>query len=426
MTILAYNANGIQQRGGGMANLEVLGAGQRRGVSVPYVTAWLLDPEVLHLNHGSFGATPAGVLEAQQAIRAHIEANPTRFFLEGEYQERLDCTRRAVADFVGADPAGLVFVTNATAGVNSVLRSLEPSLAPGDEILVTDHEYNACTNAAVVSASRAGAVVTTAAVPFPLDDRSEVVDAVLSAVTDRTRILLIDAVTSATGLMLPVAELAAQLEPDVRVLVDAAHAPGMIDFDVTELGASYVTANCHKWMCSAKGAAFLWVRSDRRDGMHHAVISHGYNGGWPSEGGHLHAQFDWTGTHDSTAWMTIADALAAVEAMHPGGWPGVKAAIRELCLAGRDVLIEALDIEPPAPADMIGAIASVPLPPAGNSGSAIFDPLMALLRDRHRIEVPVFTWPAPPDRVLRISAHLYNQPDDYRRLAEALTAELGT
>ncbi len=388
------------------------------------VTAWLLDLDVLHLNHGSFGATPASVLDAQQAIRFRMEANPTRFFLEGEYQERLDDTRRVVAEFVGADPAGLVFVTNATTGVNSVLRSLEPSLSPGDEILVTDHEYNACANAAVVSASRAGAVVTRAAVPFPLHDRSEVVDAVLSAVTDRTRILLIDAVTSATGLIMPVAELAEQLEPDVRVLVDAAHAPGMIDFDVTELGASYVTANCHKWMCSAKGAAFLWVRPDRRDGVHHSVISHGYNGGWPSEGGLLHAQFDWTGTHDPTAWLTIADALAAVEAMHPGGWPGVKAAIRELCLTGRDVLIEALGIEPPAPSDMIGAIASVPLPPAGNSGSAIFDPLMAALRDRHRIEVPVFTWPAPPDRVLRISAHLYNQPDDYRRLAEALTTEL--
>ena len=388
------------------------------------MTAWLLDPGVLHLNHGSFGATPASVLEAQQRIRERIELNPTRFFLEGEYQERLDQARRAVAHFVGADEAGLVFVTNVTAGVNGVLRSLEPSLKPGDEILVTDHEYNACTNAAVVAASRAEAVVTTAAVPFPLEHEREVVDAVLAAVTDRTRVLLIDAVTSATGLVLPVAELAAQLEPDVRILVDAAHAPGMIDFDVAELGASYVTANCHKWMCSAKGAAFLWVRPNRRDGIYPAVISHGYNGGWPSEGGHLHAQFDWTGTHDPGAWLTVPHALAAVEAMHPGGWPGVKAAIREMCLGGRDVLIEALGIAPPAPADMIGAIASVPLPPADNSGSAIFDPLMAALRERHGIEVPVFTWPAPPDRVLRISAHLYNRPSDYDRLAEALAAEL--
>ena len=388
------------------------------------VTAWLLDPEVLHLNHGSFGATPAAVLEAQQRIRERIELNPTRFFLEGEYQERLDQARRAVAHFVGADEAGLVFVTNATAGVNGVLRSLEPALLPGDEILVTDHEYNACTNAAIVSASRAGAVVSTAAVPFPLEHESEVVDAVLAAVTERTRILLIDAVTSATGLVLPVAELVAKLEPDVRVLVDAAHAPGMIDFDVAQLGASYVTANCHKWMCSAKGAAFLWVRPDRRDDVYPAVISHGYNGGWPTEGGHLHAQFDWTGTHDPSAWLTVPDALAVVEAMHPDGWPGVRNVIRERCLQGRERLVEALGIAPPAPGDMIGAIASVPLPPADNSGSAIFDPLMGALRDRHGIEVPVFTWPAPPDRVLRISAHLYNRPEDYNRLAEALAAEL--
>ena len=388
------------------------------------VTAWLLDPEAIHLNHGSFGATPAAVLEAQQAIRTRIEANPTRFFLEGEYQASLDEARRVVARFVGADEAGLVFVTNATAGVNAVLRSLEPTLSPGDEILVTDHEYNACANAAVVSASRAGALVTTVGVPFPLEDRSQVVEAVLSAVTDRTRILLIDAVTSATGLVMPIAELAAQLEPDVRVLVDAAHAPGMIDFDVTELGASYVTANCHKWMCSAKGAAFLWVRPDRRDGVHHSVISHGYNGGWPSGGGHLHAQFDWTGTHDPTAWLTVPDALAAVEAMHPGGWPGVKATIRDLCLEGRRKLIEALEIEAPTPDDMIGAIASVPLPAADNSGSAVFDPLMAALRDRHGIEVPVFTWPAPPERVLRISAHLYNRPEHYDLLAKALAVEL--
>ena len=406
---------------------EARGNAESEGTATAATAAcqpWLLDPNVVHLNHGSFGATPAMVLEAQQAIRTRIEANPTRFFLEGEYQESLDESRRVVARFVGADDAGLVFVTNATAGVNSVLRALEPSLSPGDEILVTDHEYNACANAAAVSASRAGAVVTTAAVPFPLEDRSEVVEAVLSAVTDRTRVLLIDAVTSATGLVMPIAELAAQLEPDVRVLVDAAHAPGMIDFDVTQLGASYVTANCHKWMCSAKGAAFLWVRPDRREGLHHAVISHGYNGGWPSGGGHLHAQFDWTGTHDPTAWLTVPDALAAVEAMHPDGWPGVKDAIRKLCLAGREMLIESLGIAPPAPADMIGAIASVPLPPAGNSGSAIFDPLMAALRDRHGIEVPVFTWPAPPERVLRISAHLYNRPDDYVLLAKALAAEL--
>lgn len=385
---------------------------------------WVLEDGVLHLNHGSFGATPAPVLEAQQRVRSRMEANPTRYFLGGEYQRELDSARRAVADFVGGDEAGLVFVNNATTGVNAVLRSLEPVLAPGDEIVVTDHEYNACRNAVTVSASRAGARVVTARVPFPLESSQQVLDRVLAAVTERTRILLIDAVTSATGLVLPIAEIAAALEPDVRVLVDAAHAPGMIDFNVSELGVSYVTANCHKWMCSAKGAGFLWVREDRRDDVYHSVISHGYNGGWPSGGGRMHAQFDWTGTDDPSAWLTVPVALDAVEAMHPDGWTGVRRAIRDLCLAGRRILIEALGIDPPAPDDMIGAIASLPVPPANHSGSEIFDPLMAALEQRHRIQVPVFTWPAPPDRLLRISAHLYNDESQYHRLAEAVTAEL--
>ena len=388
------------------------------------MSPWVLEEGVLHLNHGSFGATPAPVLEAQQRVRRRMEANPTKYFLGGDYQSELDSVRRAVADFVGGDEAGLVFVNNATAGVNAVLRSLELTLASGDEILVTDHEYNACRNAAEVSASRTGAKVATVRVPFPIESSQQAVDAVLAAVTDRTRILLIDAVTSATGLVMPVAEIAAALESDVRVLVDAAHAPGMIDFDVAALGASYVTANCHKWMCSAKGAGFLWVRGDRRDDVYHSVISHGYNGGWPSGGGRLHAQFDWTGTDDPSAWLTVPTALAAVEAMHPDGWPGVRRAIRQLCLSGRGILLDALEIDPPAPDNMIGAIASLPVPPPEDPGTGIFDPLMAALADRHRIQVSVFTWPAPPARLLRISAHLYNKEADYHRLAGALTAEL--
>ena len=388
------------------------------------LSPWVLEDGVLHLNHGSFGAAPASVLEAQQRLRSRIEANPTKYFLGGDYQRELDAARRTVAEFVGGDEGGLVFVNNATAGVNAVLRSLEPTLEPGDEIVVTDHEYNACRNALEVSASRTGARVVTARVPFPLETSRQATDAVLAAVTGRTRILLIDAVTSATGLVMPAAEIAAEIEPEVRVLVDAAHAPGMIDFDVVASGASYVTANCHKWMCSAKGAGFLWVRADRRDDVHHSVISHGYNGGWPSGGGRLHAQFDWTGTDDPSAWLTVGDALAAVEAMHPDGWPGVRQRIRELCLAGRRILLDALRIDPPAPDDMIGAIASVPVLPANHSGTEIFDPLMAALEQRHRIQVSVFTWPAPPQRLLRISAHLYNDESQYRRLAKALALEL--
>ena len=159
-----------------------------------------------------------------------------------------------------------------------MLRSLEATLRPGDEIVITDHGYNACRNAATVTAARTGARVVLAAVPFPVDGPGAVIASIMEAVTDRTRLLLIDSVTSPTALVLPVAELVAALEPDISLLVDAAHAPGMIDFDVSAIGASYITGNCHKWMCAPKGSAFLYVREDRRSRIYPAVISHGYNG----------------------------------------------------------------------------------------------------------------------------------------------------
>ena len=387
------------------------------------MSIWRLDPTVSHLNHGSFGAAPVPALEAQQRWRDLLESNSTRFMLE-HYQPALDRARERLAEFVGADPAGLAFVNNATEGVNAVLRSLEAILRPGDEIVITDHGYNACRNAATVTAARTGARVVTASFPFPIDSPRQVIDGVKAAVTDRTRLLLIDSVTSPTALVLPVEELVAALEPGVEVLVDAAHAPGMVDFDVSSIGASYITANCHKWMCAPKGSAFLYVREDRRPAVYPAVVSHGYNGAWPAAGGHLHTQFDWTGTDDPTAWLSVPDALDAVGALQPDGWEGVRRTNRELCLAGRDILVDALGVEPPAPDSMIGSIASIPLPGSSEPAGAIFDPMMARLRFKWAIEAMVFSWPRPPGRLLRISAHQYNRLEEYERLAEALSSEL--
>ena len=387
------------------------------------VSVWCLDPSVSHLNHGSFGAAPATVLEAQQRWRDRLESNPTRFMLE-HYQPALDLARERVAGFVGAEPAGLAFVNNATAGVNAVLRSLEATLRTGDEIVITDHGYNACRNAATVTAARTGARVVLAAVPFPVDGPDAVIDSIMEAVTGRTRLLLIDSVTSPTALVIPVTELVAALEPDVAVLVDAAHAPGMIDFDVTAIGASYITGNCHKWMCAPKGSAFLYVREDRRSRIYPAVISHGYNGAWPAEGGHLHTQFDWTGTDDPSAWLAVPDALDAVGTLRPDGWEGVRRSNRDLCLAGRDILVDTLGIEVPAPDEMIGSIASVPLPDSSGPAGNIFDSLMVALRCNWSIEAMVFNWPRPPRRLLRISAQQYNRIEEFHRLAEAVATEL--
>jgi isopenicillin-N epimerase len=398
------------------------------------MTPWILDPEVTYLNHGAFGACPVPVLEAQQRWRQELETNPNGFFIE-RYAPALDAARDALATFLGADPEGLVFVHNATEGVNAVLRALEPELGEGDELLVTDHAYNAVRNALDVTAERTGARVVVARMPFPVSSTEEILEAVLAAASDRTRLALLDHVTSPTALVLPIQRLIDALEPRVQVIVDAAHSPGMLPLELDAAGASYTSGNCHKWLCAPKGAGFLHVRADRRDAIMPTVVSHGWNRVFRPHSSRFRAMFDWIGTGDPGAWLAVPDAIAIVGGLVPGGWPEVMARNRELALAGRDLLCAALGVPHPAPDEVLGSMASVPLPDAvpgegardgawADSAWADEDPLGEALRRRWRIEVPIFPWPSPPHRLVRVSAQLYNRIEDYQRLAEALTAEL--
>jgi isopenicillin-N epimerase len=387
---------------------------------------WPLDSRIIFLNHGSFGSCLRSVLRFQRGLRARLERRPVQFYVR-ELESLLDEARSALGSFVGARRDDLVFVPNATSGVNTVLRSLQ--FRRGDELVVTDHEYNACRNALDFVAARWKARVIVAPVPFPIRDEQQVLEAILGVVTRRTRLALFDHVTSQTGLVLPAAQLVAELERrNVETLVDGAHGPGMLPLNLEKLGATYYTGNCHKWIGAPKGAGFLHVRRDRQALIRPLTISHGANSP-RTDRSRFQIEFGWTGTMDPTAWLSVPEAIRVMGGLLPGGWAAVMRRNRALALEARKILCRGLEVEAPSPAAMIGALVSIPLPDSGRRGvscSPLYqDPLQDELLEQHRIEVPVIPWPASPRRLLRVSAQLYNSPSQYQVLAEALRECLG-
>lgn len=369
---------------------------------------WLLEPTATFLNHGSYGACPRAVLAAQQGWRDRLEAQPVRFMqdvLPGALRE----SAAALAGFLGAHPDDLVFVENATSGVNAVLRSL--AFGRGDEVLTTSHVYPAVRNAIRQICGGAGASLIEAPVPFPLQAPWQVVDAIAAALGPRTRLVVIDAVTSPTATLLPVAEIAALCRAaGVRLLVDAAHAPGMVPLDLPALGADWVTGNAHKWLFAPKGCAFLWAGRQAQDGLHPLVISHGLGRGFAAE-------FDWVGTRDPSAWLAVTAALDFWRAL---GGPGLMARNRALADDAARMLAEAWGTEIGAPAAMRGAMATIRLPLAGAAERETALAINRRIWSEHRIEVPIMAFAG--GLWARISAQAYNDLDDYRRLADAVGA----
>ena len=380
---------------------------------------WSLSPDIHHLNHGSFGAVPIPVQEARTEWLQRWESATSRFIFE-EFAEAVEVARSEVASFVGASKDGFAFVRNASTGVASVVRSIEPWLKPGDEVVVTSQAYNAVRQTVEFTAARTGARVVAVDLPFPIESPAQVIEAVLAAVGPRTKLVAVDHISSPTGLVFPIEEILGQLEPEVPVLVDGAHGPGQVPLDLDALGASWYTGNLHKWVCAPKGAAFLWTRADRIDHTFPVVISHGWN--TPMVGGEsrYHALFDWLGTDDMTPWLAAPAAIRCVGAMVPGGWPEVMRRNHEMALSARSVLCQALGISPPAPVAMVGSMAAIPLPQGkGEVGRDLLSPLNGQLLAAG-FETLVYPWPDWPSQVLRVSAHLYNTLDEYEKLAAAV------
>ncbi len=381
---------------------------------------FLLDPTVVFLNHGSFGACPRVVLEEQARFRAELEREPVRFLLD-RLEPELDHVRGVLAARFGADAEGIAFVPNATTAVATVLDSV--ALASGDEIVVTDHAYAACKNVLARAARRRGAQVVIARVPFPIADPGAITETVLQALGPRTKLVLLDHVTSPTAIIFPIAELVAKVQArGVDVLVDGAHAPGMVPLDLQRLGAAYYAANFHKWCCAPKGAGMLYTRADRRAGLEPLVASHGMTSPRIDRSRYL-LEFDWTGTHDPTAYLSLPAALAFVDGLREGGLLAVTQANHELACEAAALVSSALGILRPCPDEMLGSMAAIPLSDGPHAGSCY--ELERLLFGRHRLEVPVNPWPRAESRLLRLSAHAYNERSEYEHLAQALGELLG-
>jgi isopenicillin-N epimerase len=375
---------------------------------------WGLDSGIAYLNHGSYGACPLVVLDYQQQLRSRMERDPV-FFFAHELEFLLDDARRELAEFVGADPANLVFVPNATTGVNAVLRSLSFQL--GDELLITNHTYNAVKNAVEFVATWAGAKVIVAEIPFPLESAKEVTAAILSKISSKTRLVLLDHVTSPTAMVLPLETIIPTLEHQgIEVLVDGAHAPGMIPLNLQTLGATYYTGNCHKWLCAPKGAGFLYVQPDRQAQIRPPVISHGANSP-RSDRSRFQLEFDWMGTDDPTAYLSVPAAIRFMASQSPDGWLDVFGQNRAMAIAARELLLNHLGMPAPCPELFLGTMATIPLPPIDATT------LQTILYDHFRIQVPVIDWPVPNhehQRWIRISAQIYNTLAEYEYLAQVL------
>ena len=376
---------------------------------------FLLDPDVRFLNHGSYGACPAEVFARYQAWQRQLERQPVAFLdpLRG-YGQWMRDARVALATELGAMPDDLVGVMNATVGLNIVAQSLD--LQPGDEVLTTDHEYAALEKTWAYVARRTGAVIKTVTVPLPLVDEAAFTAAVLSGMTDRTRVLFLSHITSATALLFPIENAVAEARKrGIWSVIDGAHVPGHAPLDLTALGADFYAGNCHKWLMAPKGSAFLHVRPEWQNLMNPLVISHGWAADPGPDGAFGNSTFidslEMQGTRDPAAWLTVP---AAIRFRHDHGWDKVSATCTALVqdtaarLARRTGLTAFA-----APAFCAPQMVAMPIPPC--------DPLalQKALLAQYRIEIPVFRW--KDHHIARVSAQGYNTGAEMDALVDGLT-----
>ena len=371
---------------------------------------FLLDPDIVFLNHGSYGAAPKPVFEAYQSWQRRLERQPV-LFLGRELPELMRESRAALGEYLNADPDDLVYIPNATHGVNIVARSLD--IQPGDEILTTDHEYGACDYTWEFNCSRAGAQYIHQPIPLPVRTREEVVEQIWQGVTGRTKAIYLSHITSPTALRLPVEEICRRArERGILTVIDAAHSPGQIPVDLEALGADIVFANCHKWMLAPKGSAFLYVRRDVQDLINPLVVSWGTHATPDiATGSRFIDILQWTGTKDPTAALTVPTAIQFMQDHH---WEEVRSKCYALLRQAIERICDLTGLPPlyPTDSDFYSQMGIAPLPPSD------LTVLKARLYDEYKIEVPLIQW--QERHFVRISIQAYNTQADVDALLEAL------
>lgn len=370
--------------------------------------SFLLDPEIVFLNHGSFGATPRAVFDDYQDWQRELERQPVEF-LGRRATGLLADSRAALAATLGAGRDDLVYVSNATVGVNSVARSL--ALGPGDEVLASDHEYGACDRAWRFLAAKRGFAYIHQPVPVPLADREALVEQLWQGVTARTRLIFLSHITSPTATIFPVAAVCRRArQAGILTLVDGAHAPGQIPLDLGATGADFYAGNLHKWLCAPKGAGFLYARPEVQGLLEPLVVSWGWESEQPGPSAFVD-QYEWQGTRDLSAFLAVP---AAIRFQQEHDWGRVQADCHALALEAES-RVRSLTGLPSLYADdsWYAQMTALRLP-AGTDPVA----LKAYLYDTCRIEVPLIEWNGSV--LLRVSVQGYNSAGDIEALVSAL------
>ncbi len=339
-----------------------------------------------------------------------------RFFMI-ELERLLDEARQSIVKLIGGDPASLGFVPNSTIGVASILHSL--NLKPGDEIVVNSHEYMSAINELSRLEKTRGIKVHLATVPFPIAGPDEAYEAVMKHVSATTKLVIVSHITSPTALIMPIERIVESCGSlGVLTLIDGAHAPGQIQLDVEAIGASYYVGNFHKWVSSPRGAGFIYTHDKTIEPLALSSRAH-YD---RNDRDAFRCLFDYVGTNDYSAVLSVAESIAFHEDLVPGGFPAIMEQNHALVLRGREVVCQALNTEPAAPDSMIACMASFVLceAGAGQDDAEYEDSLQDALVREYGVQVPVMQIQSPPARFLRISAHLYNSIEQYEYLARAL------